>query len=185
MGVGVGGGGGGWYDLPAFPKRRTYSQKNSRLLSPSTRDRWYYFWFYIKIGPSYGGHKLKFWEFHAFANSRGSSSKIGISVLEAYTAKKPFNSKPPPKKRLLTQFMWFEVNGRSTDVIDLRWPRGTEWQRANSTLAIPWIPNLYLRSNICTFASMAPPQVVVKRPFVGKIAGGCIRYLLWRHSSVT
>ena len=54
--------------------------------------------------------------------------------------------------------MWFEVNVRLSEVTDLKWPHGTEWQCANSTLAISWPNHL----QILSFASMATRQVAVK-----------------------
>ena len=68
--------------------------------------------------------------------------------------------------------MWFEVNVRLSEVTDLKWPHGTEWQCGNSTLAISW-PN---HVQILSFASMASRQCAVKHGFVGKIAGGCSSY---------
>ena len=68
--------------------------------------------------------------------------------------------------------MWFEVNVRLFGVTDLKWPHGTEWQCANSTLAMSW-PN---HVQILSFASMASRQGAVKHRFVSKIAGGCSSY---------
>ena len=68
--------------------------------------------------------------------------------------------------------MWFEVNVRLSEVTDLKWPHGTEWQCGNSTLAMSW-PN---HVQILSFASMASRQGAVKHGFVSKIAGGCSSY---------
>ena len=68
--------------------------------------------------------------------------------------------------------MWFEVNVRLSEVTDLKWPHGTEWQCGNSTLAMSW-PN---HVQILSFASMASRQGAVKHGFVNKIAGGCSSY---------
>ena len=68
--------------------------------------------------------------------------------------------------------MWFEVNVRLSEVTDLKWPHGTEWQCGNSTLAMSW-PN---HVQILSFASMASRQVAVKHGFVSKITGGCSSY---------
>ena len=68
--------------------------------------------------------------------------------------------------------MWFEVNVRLSEVTDLKWPHGTEWQCGNSTLARSW-PN---HVQILSFASMASRQGAVKHGFVSKIAGGCSSY---------
>ena len=61
---------------------------------------------------------------------------------------------------------------RLSEVTDLKWPPGTEWQCANSTLAMSW-PN---HVQILSFASMASRQGAVKHGFVSKIAGGCSSY---------
>ena len=68
--------------------------------------------------------------------------------------------------------MWFEVNVRLSEVTDLKWPHGTEWQCGNSTLAMSW-PN---HVQILSFASMASRQGAVKHGFVSKIVGGCSSY---------
>ena len=68
--------------------------------------------------------------------------------------------------------MWFEVNVRLSEVTDLKWPHGTEWQCGNSTLAISWPYHV----QILSFASMASRQGAVKHRFVSKIAGGCSSY---------
>ena len=68
--------------------------------------------------------------------------------------------------------MWFEVNVRLSEVTDLKWPHGTEWQCGNSTLAMSW-PN---HVQVLSFASMASRQGAVKHGFVSKIAGGCSSY---------
>ena len=68
--------------------------------------------------------------------------------------------------------MWFEVNVRLSEVTDLKWPHGTEWQCVNSTLAMSW-PN---HVQILSFASMASRQGAVKHGFISKIAGGCSSY---------
>ena len=68
--------------------------------------------------------------------------------------------------------MWFEVNVRLSEVTDLKWPHGTEWQCGNSTLATSW-PN---HVQILSFASMASRQGAVKHGLVSKIAGGCSSY---------
>ena len=68
--------------------------------------------------------------------------------------------------------MWFKVNVRLSEVTDLKWPHGIEWQCGNSTLAMSW-PN---HVQILSFASMASRQVAVKHGFVSKIAGGCSSY---------
>ena len=68
--------------------------------------------------------------------------------------------------------MWFEVNVRLSEVTDLKWPHGTEWQCGNSTLAMSW-PN---HVQILSFASMASRQGAVKHGFVSNIAGGCSSY---------
>ena len=65
-----------------------------------------------------------------------------------------------------------EVNVRLSEVTDLKWPHGTEWQCGNSTLAMSW-PN---HVQILSFASMASRQGAVKHGFVSKIAGGCSSY---------
>ena len=67
------------------------------------------------------------------------------------------------------------INGKRTfqiEVTDLKWPHGTKWQCANSTLAISW-PN---HVQILSFTSMVSRQVAVKHWFVGKLAGGCSSY---------
>ena len=61
---------------------------------------------------------------------------------------------------------------RLSEVTDLKWPNGTEWQCANSTLAMSW-PNY---AQILSFASMASRQGAVKHGFVSKIAGGYSSY---------
>ena len=61
---------------------------------------------------------------------------------------------------------------RLSEVTDLKWPHGTEWQCGNSTLAMPW-PN---HVQILSFAPMASRQGAVKHGFVSKIAGGCSSY---------
>ena len=66
--------------------------------------------------------------------------------------------------------MWFEVNVRLSEVTDLKWPNGTEWQCGNSTLAMSW------PYQILSFASMASGQGAVKHGFLSKIAGGCSSY---------
>ena len=68
--------------------------------------------------------------------------------------------------------MWFEVNVRLSEVTDLKWPHGTEWQCGNSTLAMTW-PN---HVQILSFASMASREGAVKHGFVSKIAGDCSPY---------
>ena len=68
--------------------------------------------------------------------------------------------------------MWFEVNVRLSAVTDLKWPHGTEWQCANSTLAMSW-PN---HVQILSFTSMASHQGAVKHGFVRKMVGGCSTY---------
>ena len=68
--------------------------------------------------------------------------------------------------------MWLEENVRLSEVTDLKWPHGTEWQCGTSTLAISW-PN---HVQILSFASMASRQGAVKHGFVSKIAGGCSSY---------
>ena len=68
--------------------------------------------------------------------------------------------------------MWFEVNVRLSEVTDLKWPHGSEWQCGNSTLAMSW-PN---HVQILSFASMASRQGAVKHGYVSKIAGGCSSY---------
>ena len=68
--------------------------------------------------------------------------------------------------------MWFEVNVRSTEVTDLRWPRGAEQQWANSSIAMSWSNHV----QILSFTSMAPRQDAVKHGFVSKISGGCSSY---------
>ena len=68
--------------------------------------------------------------------------------------------------------MWFEVNVRLSEVTDLKWPHGTEWQCGNSTLAMSW-PN---HVQILSFASMASRPGAVKHGFASKIAGGCSSY---------
>ena len=65
--------------------------------------------------------------------------------------------------------MWFEVNARLSEVTDLKWPHGTEWQCGYSTLAMSWANHV----QILSFASMAPRQGTIKHGFVSKIAGGC------------
>ena len=75
-------------------------------------------------------------------------------------------------KRFETRNSWFEVNVRSNEVTDLRWPRWPNRQCANSSLAMSW-PN---RVQILSFASMAPSQVARKHDFVAKVAGGCSSY---------
>ena len=61
---------------------------------------------------------------------------------------------------------------RLSEVTDLKWPHGTEWQYGNSTLAMSW-PN---HVQILSFASMVSRQGAVKHGFVSKIAGGCSFY---------
>ena len=61
---------------------------------------------------------------------------------------------------------------RLSEVTDLKWPYGTEWQCGNSTLAMSW-PN---HVQILSFASMVSRQGAVKHGFVSKIAGGCSSY---------
>ena len=68
--------------------------------------------------------------------------------------------------------MWFEVNVRLSEVTDLRWPHGTEWQCGNPTLAMSW-PN---HVQILSFASMGSRQGAVKHGFVRKFAGGFFSY---------
>ena len=68
--------------------------------------------------------------------------------------------------------MWFEVTVRLSEVTNLKWPHGTEWQCGNSTLAMSW-PN---HVQILSFASIASRQGAVKHGFVSKIAGGCSSY---------
>ena len=68
--------------------------------------------------------------------------------------------------------MWFEINVRLSEVTDLKWPHGTEWQCGNSTLAMSW-PN---HAQLLSFALMAWRQGAVKHGFVSKIAGGCSSY---------
>ena len=68
--------------------------------------------------------------------------------------------------------MWFEVNVRLSEVTDLKWPHGTEWQCGNPTLAMSW-PN---HVQILSFASMGSRQGAIKHGFVSKIAGGCFSY---------
>ena len=68
--------------------------------------------------------------------------------------------------------MWFEVNVRLSEVTDLKWPHGTEWQCGNSTLAMSWPDHV----QILSFTSMASRQGVVKHGYVSKIAGGCSSY---------
>ena len=68
--------------------------------------------------------------------------------------------------------MWFEVNVRSAEVTDLKWPHGTEWQCGNSTLAMSWPTHV----QILLFASMTSRQGAVKHGFVSKIAGVCSSY---------
>ena len=75
-------------------------------------------------------------------------------------------------KRFETRNSWFEINVRSTEVTDLRWPRWPNRQCANSSLAMSW-PN---DVQILSFASMAPSQVARKHDFVAKVAGGCSSY---------
>ena len=72
--------------------------------------------------------------------------------------------------------MWFEVNVRLSEVTDLKWPHGTEWQCGNSTLAMSWPNHLPFDLTILSFASMASRQGAVKHGFVSKIAGGCSSY---------
>ena len=86
--------------------------------------------------------------------------------------KNPSNRIHHLKKRLYSQIMWFEVYVRLSEVTDLKWPHGTEWQCGNSTLAMSW-PN-YVQ--ILSFTSMASRQGAVKQGFVRKIAGGCSSY---------
>ena len=85
--------------------------------------------------------------------------------------KNPSNRIHHLKKRLYHN-LWFEVNVRLSEVTDLKWPHGTEWQCGNSTLAMTW-PN---HVQILSFASMASRQGAVKHGFVSKIAGGCSSY---------
>ena len=68
--------------------------------------------------------------------------------------------------------MWFEVNVSLSEVTDLKWRHGTEWQCGNSTVAMSW-PN---HVQILSFASMASRQGAVKHGFVSQIAGGCSSY---------
>ena len=68
--------------------------------------------------------------------------------------------------------MWFEVNVRLSEVTDLRWPHGTEWQCGNSTLAMFWSNHV----QILSFAPMVSRQGAVKHGFVSKIPGGCSSY---------
>ena len=82
--------------------------------------------------------------------------------IETTTSRNGYNS----------QIMWFEVNVRLSEVTDLKWPHGTEWQCGNSTLAMSW-PN---HVQILSFASMASRQGAVKHGFVSKITGGCSSY---------
>ena len=69
--------------------------------------------------------------------------------------------------------MWFEVNVRLSEVTDLKWPHGTEWQCALCKLNSSNWPN---HAQMLSFASMASRQGAVKHGFVSKIAGGCSSY---------
>ena len=90
--------------------------------------------------------------------------------MESTTSRNGYNHKVCDYNRCS---MWlFEVNVRLSEVTDLKWPHGTEWQCANSTLAMSW-PN---HVQILSFASMASRQVVVKHGFGSKIAGGFSSY---------
>ena len=86
--------------------------------------------------------------------------------------KNPSNRIHHLKKRLYSQIMWFEVNVRLSEVTDLKWHHGTEWQCGNSTLAMSWPKHV----QILSFASMASRQGAVKHGFVSKLAGGCSSY---------
>ena len=68
--------------------------------------------------------------------------------------------------------MWVGVNVRLSEVTDLKWPHGTEWQCGNTTLATSWSNHV----QILSFASMASSQGAVEHWFVSKIAGSCSSY---------
>ena len=100
---------------------------------------------------------------------------VGIYTTETKMAKEPFKSNPPPQETVIITY--YVIWGKC-EVIRGHWPQvdlmahGTDWQCANSTLAMSW-PN---HVQILSFASMASRQVAIKDEFVNKIAGGCSSY---------
>ena len=76
--------------------------------------------------------------------------------------------------------MLFELKVRLSEVTDLKWPHGNEWQCGNTTLAMSWSNHV----RILSFATMASRQGAVTHGFLSKIAGGCSSYdviALWPH----